>query len=76
MIATPGSLRQFATQARHDARDYRHWAHETTDPIKKRRYEQWAEDREDSATWYESVASRGEIVVEYQDVTRFQEAAE
>jgi hypothetical protein len=75
-MPTPGVLRQCAAQARRDAVDYRRWAHETADPVKKRLYERWADDREDSAVWYENYASRGEIVVEYTRIEPMREAAE
>lgn len=74
-MTTPGMLRQFAAQARHDASDYRRWAHETTDPHKKRRYERWADAREEYADWYEDRACQGEITTDYH-VNTFAEAAE
>jgi hypothetical protein len=75
-MTTPGELRQFAAVARRDVTDYRQWAHEETDPAKKRKYERWAEDREETADWYESVAARGEITVEYEILEPLMEAAE
>jgi hypothetical protein len=65
MIATPGALRQFAAKARSEAQDYRQWAHTATDPHRKRRYEAWADDRDECADWYQQRAERGEITVEY-----------
>jgi len=61
MFATPGTLMQFASQARKDVQDYRHWAQEATDPERKRYYLRCAENREDDARWYSDVASRGVI---------------
>lgn len=68
MLATPGAMRQFAAKARSEAQDYRQWAHTTSDPIRKRRYERWADDRDECAAWYLSRAGRGEIEVEYSNI--------
>lgn len=75
-MATPGQLRQFAAKARSEAQDYRQWAHTATDPHRKRRYEQWADDREEHANWYLNRAERGEITVEYSTIQPYAEAAE
>lgn len=76
MKPTPGQLRQFAAQARHDAIDYRRWAHEASDPVRKRQYERTADSREEHAEYYVDLASRGEITVEYSRVEPIREAAE
>lgn len=76
MLATPGTLRQFAAQADKDIADYQQWAHSATDPQMKRYYLRCAENREDDARWYREVASRGEIEVEFTEMTSFKEAAE
>lgn len=75
MKPTPGQLRQFAAQARHDATEYRRWAHEATDAALKRHYERSADSREEHADYYVELAGRGEITVEYQ-IIKYQEAAE
>lgn len=76
MLATPGSLRQFAAKARSEAQDYRQWAHTATDPVRKRRYEQWADDRDEHADFYLQRAEQGEISVEYSVINTYAEAAE
>ncbi len=69
-MTTPGMLRRFAREARKQAEDYHRWSHEAHDPERKRYFERCAEGREDHAEWYESLASRGEIMVEYSEATR------
>jgi hypothetical protein len=75
-MTTPGMLRQFSAQARRDSVDYRHWAHETTDPVRKRYFERCADNREDDAAYYADLAGRGEITVEYTRIEPYKEAAE
>jgi hypothetical protein len=75
-MTTPGQLRMYEAQARRDSVDYRQWAHEATDPARKRYFERCAENREDDATYYADLAGRGEITVDYVDLTHYAEAAE
>lgn len=76
MTPTPGQWRHHESVARRDAVELRQWAHETNDPHKKRRYEEWADTRDEYADWYSQMASRGEIEVEYQILEPMREAAE
>lgn len=74
-MTTPGKMRQFAAKARSEAQDYRQWAHMATDPHRKRRYEQLADDRDEHADWYLGRAERNEITVEFCHIEH-REAAE
>lgn len=75
-MTTPGQLRMYEAQARRDSVDYRHWAHEATDPARKRYFERCAENREDDAAYYADLAGRGEITVDYVVLEPMREAAE
>jgi len=68
MTPTPGSLRQFAAQALHDAVDYRRMAHETRDPHRKRYLERCATNREDDASFYLARAGWNEITTEFERI--------
>jgi muconolactone delta-isomerase len=73
---TPGQYRSHARFLRDEASDLRRMAAGT--PIRHWR-DKWIRDAdrcEEDAAWYDQAAGRGEIEVEYVDVTHYAEAAE
>lgn len=75
-MTSPGQLRQFAKTAREQAKDYRRQSHETTIHFWKEKWLRDADKREDDADFYDELASRGEIEVDYEIITPFMEAAQ
>ena len=74
---TPGQRRAHAHFLRNEAADYRRMAASPDAlPSSRKRWLDVADRMEDDANWYDASASRGEITVEYSDITRFAEAAE
>lgn len=74
---TPGKRRAFAYFLRETAAQKRHMAASSDATAYWRRH--WLDDAdrmEEDAEWYEQSAGRGEIEVEYLDITQFQDAAQ
>jgi hypothetical protein len=66
MTVSPGVLRQCARKAREEAADYRRMSHETTIRHWKDKWLKDADKREDDAVFYDGLASRGEITIDYE----------
>jgi hypothetical protein len=75
-MTTPGQLRQHARTAREQAKEYRRQSHETTSHYWKVKWLDDADKREETADFYDELASRGEIEVEYEIINEHREAAE
>jgi hypothetical protein len=66
MTVSPGVLRQCARKAREEAADYRRMSHETDIRHWKDKWLKDADKREDDADFYDGLASRGEISIDYE----------
>lgn len=74
---TPGERRAHARFLHDTAADYRRMA--ASDDVMPHWRKKWLSDADrmdEDADWYEASACCGEIEVEYEEITKFREAAE